>query len=88
MFGVYRRCEVPHSDGGGEDTLNGDSVERSVKFHGDGHLLEQSEEEHPLVSLLDDIRIDEFIHFEAQHVCHWLPVAQMFPLQKYVFGLA
>lgn len=66
MFGVYRRCEVPHSDGGGEDTLNGDSVERSVKFHGDGHLLEQSEEEHPLVSLLDDIRIDEFVfHFRS-----------------------
>jgi len=52
---VGRGCRVPHSDGGGEDTLNGGSVEVGANLGEDIHLAEQSEEEHPLVRPLDDL---------------------------------
>ena len=55
-FGVGRGCGVTHSDGGGEDTVDDGSVELGANFQGVVHLLEQSEDEHPLVNSLDDIR--------------------------------
>lgn len=42
-------CGATHSDGGGEDSVHGGSV---GSVQGDVDLLEQSEEERPLVSCL------------------------------------
>lgn len=46
-------CGVPHRNGGGEDSVHGSSVELGENVLGDVNVLEQSEEEHPLMSSTD-----------------------------------
>lgn len=41
VFGVGRGNGVPHSDGGGEDILDGGSLELGANFRGDVHLPQQ-----------------------------------------------
>lgn len=56
VFSVGGECGLPHNDGGGEDTLDGAPVELGANFQGDVHLPQQSKEEHPLLSSLDNMK--------------------------------